>query len=291
MNDISLAPYEQIGKFQVKRLIRSTGSSDLYECFDPDLGVRVALKIFNPKERLLKALPYSVENWQIRFMREARILAQVDHPHVISVRELSYIDGKPYYVMPYVETNLIYEMGRDDAVEEYAAELADTPDPQKLSLVRATDILFQLASALSAFHGRGLVHRDIKPGNVLLTKKGVGLVKLCDPGLMKFPNSQESLEGYWIGTLDYLAPEQRRSSIDVDARADIFSLGTLGYRMFTGYLPSGVFSGPKEEVMEMPDQLNDLIMRSMSRKVKNRPQNALAFLTEIAPIRAQIKRT
>lgn len=290
MRDMPLAAYEKIGKFQVKRLIRSTGSSDLYECFDPDLGVRVALKVFDPKERLLKALPYSIENWRKRFMREARILAHVDHPHVISVRELSYIDEKPFYVMPFVETNLLYEMGRDDAVDEYAPELSDTPDPQKLSLVRATDIMYQLASALAAFHGRGLVHRDIKPGNVLLTKKDVGLVKLCDPGLMKFPESEESLAGYWVGTRDYLSPEQRKSATDVDARADVFALGVLGYRMLTGYLPQGVFSGPKEEVLDMPDGLNDLIMRSMSRKIKNRPQNALAFLQEIAPLRMQIRR-
>jgi len=283
-----IATYENIGKYQVKRLIRSTGSSDLYECFDPDLAVRVAVKIFAPKKRLLEALPYSKDNWLTRFMREARVLAQVDHPHVISVRELSYIDGMPFYVMPYVETSLLYEMGRDDDVGEYAPELKDTPDARKLNLRRATDILYQIASALAAFHGRGLVHRDIKPGNILLTKKELGIVKLCDPGLMKFPQSEESMAGYWLGTLDYLAPEQRKSATDVDARADIFSLGVLGYRMYTGFLPSGVFSGPKEEVENMPDALNELIMRSMSRKIKRRPQNALNFLKEIAPLRAQI---
>ena len=158
------AAYEHIGKFQVKRIIRSTGSSDLYECVDPDLQTRVAVKVFNPKERLLAALPYSIDNWRVRFMREARILAKIDHPHVISVKELSYIDDEPFYVMPYIKTNLLYEMGKDEGTEGYAPELQDAPEPRKLSIKRSVEILFQVSSGLSAFHGRGLVHRDIKPG-------------------------------------------------------------------------------------------------------------------------------
>jgi len=285
------AAYEKIGKFDVKRIIRSTGSSDLYECYDADLETRVAVKIFDPKKRLLDALPYSVDNWRKRFMREVRILAQIDHPHVISVRELSYIDGKPFYVMPYIESCLLYEMGKDGGVEGYAPELGGVPGPQKISIIRATEIMFQLASALSAFHGRGLIHRDIKPGNVLLTKLNVGLVKLCDPGLVKSPESEESMAGYWIGTEDYIAPEQRKSSTDVDFRADIYALGVLGYRMLTGELPKGVFSGPKEDVQEVPDDLNDLLMLCMSRKVNRRPKHALEFLKQIAPIRARIRQS
>lgn len=291
MKKMPTSSYKNIGKFQVKRLIRSTGSSDLYECYDPDLAVRVALKIFDPKKRLLDALPYSKENWHKRFMREARILAQVDHPHVIGVRELSYVEGKPFYVMPYVESNLLYEIGRDGEAAEYAPELADTPDACKLSLWRATDILYQTASALAAFHGRGLVHRDIKPGNVLLTRKDIGLVKLCDPGLMKFPGNGDSMAGYWIGTLDYLAPEQRRSATDVDARADIFSLGVLGYRMLTGLLPQGSFPKLKDEVEGMLAGLDDLIMSSMSQDKEKRPENALVFLQKIAPLRAQLRQS
>lgn len=285
------AAYEHIGKFQVKRIIRSTGSSDLYECVDPDLQTRVAVKVFNPKERLLIALPYSIDNWRVRFMREARILAKIDHPHVISVRELSYIEDKPFYVMPYIETNLLYEMGKDAGTEGYAPELKDAPGPRKLSIKRSVEILFQMSSGLAAFHGRGLVHRDIKPGNVLLTKMGGGLVKLCDPGLMKAPESEESLAGYWVGTVDYLSPEQRRSATDVDARADVYALGVLGYRMLTGELPGGVFSGPKADVPEIPDALNDMIMCAMSRKIKKRQLSALDFLRQISPIRAQIRGT
>jgi len=283
------AAYEKIGKFEVKRIIRSTGSSDLYECFDPDLQIRVAVKIFDVKERLLKKLPYSMESWQRRFMKEARVLAHIDHPHVVDVHELSYIDNKPFYVMPYIETSLLYEMGKDGSVQGYAPELKDVSGPKKLALSRVVEILYQLASGLAAFHGRGLVHRDIKPGNVLLTRLNNGLVKLCDPGMVKFPNSEESKAGYWIGTPEYLAPEQKRSATDVDARADIYPLGVLGYRMLTGELPGGVFAEPKIVVSDVPDELNDLIMRSMAKNPKERAAHALEFLKEIAIIRAGIR--
>lgn len=285
-----VAEYAKIGKFEVKRLVRSTGSADLYECFDPDLETRVAIKVFNPKQRLLDALPYDLENWHTRFLREVRILAQIDHPHVIAVRELSYIDGRPYYVMPFIETCLIYEIGTDPNVEGYAPELQSAPKAKKISVARSVDVMFQIASALSAFHGRGMVHRDIKPGNVLLTRLGTGLVKLCDPGLMKAPESEESMSGYWMGTREYLAPEQRRNASEVDARADVFALGVLGYRMMTGDLPSGVLSGPQEEADGVPDELNDLIMRMMSRKLKRRPLHALDVLKELGPIRVKINR-
>jgi serine/threonine-protein kinase len=289
MRKMPTPAYETIGKYIVKRIIRSTGSSDLYECYDPDLQTRVALKVFDVKKRLLRKLPYDVASWRRRFMREARILAQIDHPHVINVRELSYIDEKPFYVMPYVTTNLLYEMGRDGPAAGYAPEIQDAPTGRALDVVRACDILFQLASALSAFHGRGLVHRDLKPANVLLTQLNVGLVKLCDTGMVKFPDSEESQAGYWIGTEDFIAPEQKRDSKSVDARADIFALGVLGYRMLTGELPRGVFETPVEFDCNIPEALSRLVMLALSSKLDKRPVNALAFLKEIAPIRAKIR--
>jgi len=281
--------FEKVGKYVVKRVIRSTGSSDLYECVDPDLQVRVAVKVFDVKDRLLKKVPYSRESWQRRFLNEARLLARIDHPHVIAVRELSYIEGKPFYVMPYVATNLLYEMGRDGPAKNYAPEIRNTPDARALDVGRACDILSQVGSALSAFHGRGLVHRDIKPANVLLTQLDTGLVKLCDTGMVKFPDSEESQAGYWIGTEDYIAPEQKRDASSVDARADIFALGVLGYRMLCGCLPQGAFEQPVEINADTPQALNELVMRSLSPNLEKRPINALAFLKEIAPIRAKLR--
>lgn len=289
MTQIKVTAIAQIGKYQIKRRIRSTGSSDLYECFDPDLEVRVAVKLFNPKKRLLDVLPYDEENWRIRFLREARTLAMIDHPHVIAVRELSYQDNRPFYVMPFVETSLQYEMGSDYAPEELAADQQDVGPACKLSLSRSCDILFQLASGLSAFHGRGFVHRDLKPGNVLLTRLNDGLVKLCDPGLMKAPHSEESLAGYWMGTEEYLSPEQRKCAKNVDARTDVFALGVLGYRMIMGELPSGSLQPMSEEVADIPKELEELILMAMAQKKEKRPNTALEFLQKIAPIRVKIK--
>ncbi len=282
--------YPKIGKYITKRIIRSSGSADLYECLDPDLKCVVAVKLFNIKNRLLRKLPYSRESWEERFVREARLLAQIDHPHVIQVRELSNWDGKPFYVMPFVKHSLLYEAGLDGERKYHAPEVRDAPLARAVSLKRSVEILYQLSSALAAFHGRGLVHRDIKPANVLLTKKENGLVKLCDPGMVKYPDFEESQAGYWIGSDDYIAPEQKRSATHVQASADIYAMGVMGFRLLTGELPAGVIENNSNGFENVPDGLYRLIMDALSAKPENRPQNALEFMYRIAPIRAALQR-
>ncbi len=271
-----------IGKFEIIKDLIITDFSDIYLCRDNDLGVSVAVKVFNPKgdnagpERKNR---YSTDNWRERFIEEARLLARIDHPHIISVRALDYTeDGKPYIVMPFIEANLIYEIGRDAADEADALQIEEKWRPKKVKVERAIFLLRQLLSALAELHRRNVFHRDLKPANVLLTAKHGGSVKLCDFGTAKLPDWTKSRSGIWIGTLDYMAPEQRKSATDIDARADVFAVAVLAYRMLTKQLPSGAFPPPKELSPEIPEDLDAWIMQGMAQERSKRPKDAAEML-------------
>jgi serine/threonine-protein kinase len=268
-----------VGKFEIIKDLIITEFSDIYLCRDNDLGVSVAIKVFHPKgenagpERKSR---YSAENWRERFIEEARLLARLDHPHIISVRALDYTeDGKPYMVMPFIEANLIYEIGRDAADAE---KIDEKWRPKRVSVERAIFLLRQLLSALAELHRRKIFHRDLKPGNILLTAKQGGSVKLCDFGTAKLPDWTKSRSGIWIGTLDYMAPEQRKSAAEIDARADVFAVAVLAYRMLTKQLPAGAFPPPNELSPYIPASLNDWIMRGMSQERSKRPLDASEML-------------
>jgi len=290
MTKSKLQPLERIGKYEVVRLIRSTGNSDLYLCHDLDLEAKIVIKVFAAKDRLLEALPYTRENWRTRFINEARLLGQIDHPNVISVREMLWLESEPCYVMPWVETSLLNEMGKDAEGESgaYPPELDDIPYSKKLSINRSIDLLSQIAAGLKAFHDLGLVHRDIKPGNILISQVNTGDVKICDPGLVKFPDNDESLGDYWFGTRDYISPEQLGCEPEIDRRADFFSLGVIGYRMLSGKLPVGVFPGLDEEVNDIPAALNDLIMACLSNDKNMRPDDTDRTLEQLELAKASL---
>ena len=282
------AKMERIGKYSVHGELVSTGYSTIYLCRDPNLDFNVAVKVFDPKddapgEKESHGRPY----WQSRFLTEARIMARFDHPHIVAVKELSALaDGTPFFVMPFIEANLIDEMGTDAADPGVIAGLAEKDRPRRLAPERSLSLLRQLLAALAAVHRAGMVHRDVRPGNILLTRKRGGSVKLCDFGMVKFPEWKRSRYGLWIGTLDYIGPEQRQSPSGVDARADVYSAGALAYRMLTGSLPVGAFEPPRRLAPEVPAPLNDLVMAALAADKEKRPRDGgdmLRRLNETVP--------
>ncbi|HET7868898.1 MAG TPA: serine/threonine-protein kinase [Actinomycetota bacterium] len=182
------------------------------------LGRRVALKVLDPETA-------EDEGFRDRFIRESRIAAGLDHPNVVTVYDAGEADGVLYLSMRYVEGTDLERLLRSET---------------RLETSRAVSIISQCASALAAAHAEGLVHRDVKPADILLESQSHGgdRVFLADFGISKqlAPSTRLTRTGSLMGTVDYVAPEQIRGE-DVDRRADIYSLGCVLYRCLTGEVP------------------------------------------------------
>jgi predicted Ser/Thr protein kinase len=194
-----------------------------------------------------------------RFTREARALARLNHPSIITIYDFGQAGGQSYFVMEYVEgTNLRQRMRAG-----------------RLSPEEALRIALQVCDALQYAHELGIVHRDVKPENVLLDR--LGRVKIADFGLVKLLNrksTQYTLTGPWqaMGTLHYMAPEQTENRPALDHRADIYSLGVMLYEMLTGELPLGRFAPPSQRSPVDP-RLDEIVLRALEREPEHRYQN------------------
>jgi eukaryotic-like serine/threonine-protein kinase len=226
-----------ISGLRFDELVVTSAFSQVHRAWDLALARPVAVKVFHLEPEREAHLPYPREVWCRRFIAEARLLAGIDHPHVVRVNTLGFLpDGTPYMVMPWYVANLRCEIGRD----QDDPQLPQGERPRRVSLPRAAEIIRQLCLGLSILHAKGYVHRDVKPTNLLLTARTDGAVKLCDLGMAKLPDElSQSLarRGVWIGTPDYVAPEQRQDASQVDDRADVYSAGVLAYRLVSGKLP------------------------------------------------------
>src|SRR5215211_6263433 len=185
----------------------------VYKAYQPAIERFVALKVL---PRHMSAS----EEFVHRFRREAKFLAQLQHPHILPVFDYGESDGYPYIVMPFI----------------VSGTLTDILHTQRLSLPEVRRIITQIGDALSYAHGRGMIHRDIKPSNILIDESGNCL--LTDFGLARMAEAAEKLttSGTVMGTPAYMSPEQGMGS-SVDARSDLYSLGIILYEMVTGRVP------------------------------------------------------
>lgn len=262
---------DRIGKYVIYKVSVTTGYAQVVFCHDPDLQVPVAIKLFDP--RRIKDSPLSPAQWLTRFVFEARGMAMVDHTYVTPVKSLEQLpDGRPYFVMPYFAAHLAYEIGHDVASE--------IDGPRRLSLPRSILLLRQLSAALASMHRKGLVHRWVKPSNILLTAKEGGAIRLADFSMAKFPgNSSPPLPDIWPDQGAYTAPEQFENASGVGPQADVYSIGALAYRLTTGKVPTGGLA-TLEPTPDMPDALWALISQAMDPDPAKRPVNAGLLLSQ-----------
>ena len=206
-----------VGRYRIISLIGSGGMGEVYLADDEKLGRRVAIKI------LPDAVSRDAEA-KLRMLREARAVAALDHPNVCTIYEVGEHDGRPYIAMQFIEGETLFERLKQS----------------RLSPSECLDLATQVAAALDEAHSHGVIHRDIKPMNIMITVRGQ--VKVLDFGLAKFDRQVDpstdlkSRTGIVTGTAPYMSPEQLRGSA-VDARSDIFSLGVVLYEMATGSRP------------------------------------------------------
>jgi YVTN family beta-propeller protein len=207
----------ELGGYRLEALVGRGGMSVVYRAEDLRLGRRVALK-FLASELAQDA------RFRERFLAESRLAASIDHAGIVPIFEAGEVDGRLYIAMRYVEGTDLRALVQRDA---------------PLAADRAVALVAQLAGGLDAAHGRGLVHRDVKPSNALVAVEGgVEHVYLADFGLTKHTTSRggPTASGEMVGTVDYVAPEQIRGG-NVDGRADLYSLGCVLYECLTGEVP------------------------------------------------------
>lgn len=214
---------KRLGPYEIRSLIGSGGMGEVYKALDTRLNRTVAIKVLSQHVS-------DQSNLKQRFAREAQAIAHLNHPHICVLHDIGCHDGIDYIVMEYIEGTTL------------AARLSRGPLPLDEALRYATELI----DALDKAHQQGVVHRDLKPGNIMITKSGTklldfGLAKLRHDSVITTAAPSDTLtasdeltkQGAIVGTLQYMAPEQLEGQ-EADARTDIFSFGTIVYEMLTG---------------------------------------------------------
>jgi len=263
------------GRYEVRRPLGHGAMAVVDLAHDADLDRPVALK------RLAENLARD-DDRRRRFVREARLAARLTHPNVVRVYDVGEDDGRPFIAMEYVDG-------------ETLADLVDHGGP--LLPEEAVTLGIQAARALAAAHDAGLVHRDVKPQNLLIRRDGV--LKLGDFGVAFGPEGTRlTLVGTVLGTAAYLAPEQARGE-EVTAAADIYGLGAVLYELLTGRPPRTVSSlgelgnrssyavpDVQMQVRGLPSGLAEIVMSCLAFEPDQRPASAAAVARQLAAVSA-----
>lgn len=253
------------GRYRVERELGRGGMAKVFLGTDTVLGRTVAVKVLAPQFA-------DDDGFVQRFRREAQAAASIGHPHIVSVFDTGSDDGVHYIVMEYVEGRTLAEF--------LAGGGRILPD-------RAIDIAMDVCQALEAAHARGVIHRDIKPGNIMLNPRGE--VKVTDFGIARVTTTADTVAqtAAILGTASYLSPEQAQGQ-QVDARSDLYSLGCVVYEMVTGrppFLGDSPVAVASKQVLEQPvppsklnsdvtPDLDAVILRALAKNPANRYQSA-----------------
>jgi formylglycine-generating enzyme required for sulfatase activity/serine/threonine protein kinase len=279
----------RLGNYRVLKVIGRGGMGVVFQAEDVRLQRPVALKVILPEIAEKRSA-------RERFLREARASAKIEHDNIVAIYQVDEDRGVPYMAMPLL---------KGASLEDFLRQRARKQPGSPLALHEILKIGRETAKGLAAAHERGLIHRDIKPANLWLDAGAGGRVKILDFGLAR-PTSAEdgnlTQAGTIVGTPAYMAPEQSQG-YPVDARADLFSLGVVLYRLCTGNLP---FTGanaldiimalatyepppPITVNPKLPPELSDLVMRLLVKKPDQRLASAQEVLKALQAIEKAVR--
>ena len=278
------------GKYRLVRQIRSGGMGSVYVADRIALGDTVAIKIILPEQ--------NTETTRARFLREAQAAARIRHPNVVQIFDFGSSDAeRPYIVMEYLDGPTL-----DDELQRH----------HRFASPRAITLFRSVCAAVEAGHRRGILHRDLKPGNVMLPRMddGTEVVKVLDFGLARFTGETESMQltspGALLGTYAYMSPEQVLSE-RLGPPSDVFSLGTLLYEMVTGRLPfhapssytlmdrivSCKYTAPETIIPDVHPSISKAIAAALVRDPEARPaspESLMAIVDEVASAPSTVPR-
>src|SRR5262249_24657838 len=194
-----------IGRYQIRQQLGQGGMGVLYLAFDPTMDRLVALKLLRVNDAQLRE----------RFLREARLVARLQHPNIITIHDVGSTDGQPFMAMEYIAGNTL-----DTIVSRRVP----------LSRARKLEIMIALCDGLAYAHRSGVIHRDVKPSN-LIVHRDSGVLKVLDFGIARTQDSSMTLAGSIMGTPNYMSPEQVQGKV-IDHRSDVFAVGVVLYELF-----------------------------------------------------------
>jgi serine/threonine protein kinase len=254
ISDVDLQQGAVLKGYEIGTILGKGAMGTVYRARQLSLDRTVAVKVMSSD---LVSQPEFI----LRFRREAAALAALAHNNVVSIIDQGNVDQYWFFVMEYID----------------GPTLRRLLSQRNMRLSKALDLAVQVGRGLDYAHGKGVVHRDLKPENVLLADDGASghVAKICDFGLADILYSDRSyvnLTGSRIsmGTVNYMAPEQRQDAGRVDARADVFSYGVVLYEMLTGELPLGRYQEPSKRNRALDRRLDEVILRALEPDARRR---------------------
>ena len=263
-------------RYEILEVIGTGGMAVVYKAMCHRLNRCVAVKIL--RDELAQD-----EEFRQRFQTEAQAVAMLSHPNIVSVYDVSHSEGVEYIVMELIEgVTLMQYMKKKGA----------------LGWKEALHFAVQISKALEHAHEKGIIHRDIKPQNIMILKDGT--IKVADFGIAALESAQEKKSDQTVGSVHYIAPEQARGE-QPDPRSDIYSLGVVMYEMLTGKMPydgdtaeqvalqhiTGCAVPPQELNPDIPEELARITLKAMNADINARYQSASALLNELELFRKQ----
>ncbi|MCO5167796.1 MAG: protein kinase [Planctomycetes bacterium] len=261
---------ETLGQFQIKEELGRGGMAVVYKGYQPSLDRWVAIKT-------LPAEMSGDRDMVSRFHREAEAMVSLNHSNIVQIIDKGQDRGLYYFAMEFVEGPSLKDLLKQEAV----------------SVDLLFDVCTQVCEGLGYAHKKGIIHRDIKPANILY-EKGTGLAKVADFGIARVTNKEMDMitltaQNVGMGTMNYMAPEQKTDAAAVDHRADIYSLGVMIYEMFTGKLPLGKFKLPSQLDPKLPRKLDEVVSRCLETDPTDRYQGMDALRADLQQAREASK--